>query len=434
MNLAIGPMPERAPAPPASPRVSERAILRLGIAMTATFLAASIASGLLPAGGLHGWVATHLALAGAATVAIGTFMPHFGVTLAGTRPEPWWLRLTGVLALALGMATVALGRPLAGADVAGAGGLFVLGGIALTAWTTYAPMRFGLARRHPIVQLTYGVALANLAIGASLAVLFLFGWSPVTSAWVALKPAHAWLNVFGFVSLTVAGTLVYLYPTMLGARIRPQPSMAAAVIGLLAGPPLAALGYAVGLRPLALAGGGLALVGAAGLLAYGIDTWRRRGRWTSDFAWHAVPTYHGLAAMAWFVVAAAWAAARPWLEGVAVPGWTLGLLALPIIGGWTGQVLVAAWSYLLPAVGPGDAGSRARQRRILGAAGLARVAAWNAGLILLMPGMAMLAWWLIVPGVVLFGSAALASLLLLLRALAIRSPGVSPRTIQIHAR
>lgn len=417
MNLAIGPMPERAPAPPASPRVSERAILRLGIALTATFLAASIASGLLPAGGLHGWVATHLALAGAATVAIGTFMPHFGVTLAGTRPEPWWLRLAGVLTLALGMATVALGRPLAGAGVAGAGGLLVLCGIVLTAWTTYAPMRFGLARRHPIVQLAYGAALANLAVGASLAVLFLFGWRPVTGAWVALKPAHAWLNVFGFVSLTVAGTLVYLYPTMLGARIRPQLAMAAAVVGLLAGPPLAALGYATVLQPLALVGGALVLAGAMGLLAYGVDTWRRRGRWTSDFAWHAVPTYHGLAAAAWFVVAAAWAAARPWLEGVEVPGWTLGLLALPLIGGWAAQVLVAAWSYLLPAVGPGDAASRARQRAILGRAGQARVGAWNAGLVLLVPGMATLAWWLIVPGVLLFGVAALASLVLLARAL-----------------
>jgi nitrite reductase (NO-forming) len=420
MNLAIGPVPERASAPPASPRVSERAILRLGIALTATFLAASILSGLLPAEGLHGWVATHLALAGAATVAIGTFMPHFGVTLAGTRPEPWWLRLAGVLSLALGMATVAVGRPLGGADIAGAGGVLVLGGIGLTAWTTYAPMRFGLARRHPIVQTTYGVALADLAVGATLASLFLFGWPPVAGAWVALKPAHAWLNVFGFLSLTVAGTLVYLYPTILGARIKPHASMALAVLGLLAGPPLTAIGYWLSLRPVALVGGGLTLVGSLGLLWYGIDTWRRRGRWTSDFAWHAVSTYHGLAAMSWFVVAAGWGTARIAVEGVAVPGWTLGLMALPIIGGWSAQVLVAAWSYLLPAVGPGDAASRARQRRILGAGGQVRIVAWNAGLVLLVPGAAILAWWLIVPGLVLFGAAALASLGLVVRALVVR--------------
>ncbi len=419
MNLAIGPMPERAATPPASPRVSERAILRVGIALTVSFLAASVVGGLLPAGGLHGWVSTHLALAGASSVAIGTFMPHFGVTLAGTRPEAWWLRLAGVLALAAGMATVAIGRPLAGADVAGGGGLLVLGGIGLTAWTTYAPMRFGLARRHPVVQLTYGVALADLAVGASLAVLFLFGWAPVSAAWVALKPAHAWLNVFGFVSLTVAGTLIYLYPTMLGARIRPQPAMAIAVIGLVVGPPLTAVGYASASGPLALAGASATLAAAGGLLAYGLDTWRRRGRWTTDFSWHAASTYHGLAGMAWFALAAAWAVVTIATEGVVVPGWTLGLLALPIIGGWAAQLLIAASSYLLPAVGPGDPASRARQRNLLGTLALPRVVAWNAGLVLLLPGMATSAWWVIVPGIVLFGSAALGSLGLVVRALLI---------------
>jgi nitrite reductase (NO-forming) len=417
MNLAIGPMPERAPAPPASPRFGERTILRLGIGLAASFLAASVVSGLLPVGGLHGWVATHLALAGAATVAIGTFMPHFGVTLAGTRPEPWGVRLTGVLALALGMATVALGRPLGGPDLAAAGGLLVLAGIGITAWTTYAPLRAGLARRHPIVQLTYGVALADLAVGASLAVLLLVGWPPVAEAWVTLKPAHAWLNVFGFVSLTITGTLIYLYPTMLGARIRPQPAVAAAVIGLLAGPPLVAAGHAAQVRELALAGGAGSVAGAVGLLAYGIDTWPRRGRWTSDFAWHALATYHGLAGMAWFVVATTWALARIGVDGVSAPGWTLGTMALPIIGGWATQVLVAAWSYLLPAVGPGDPASRARQRALLGRGAAPRVIAWNAGLVLLLPGLVATSWWLIVPGAILYAFAALSALVLLAGAL-----------------
>lgn len=40
--------------------------------MTAEFLALAALSRLLPSGGLQGWVGIHLALAGAATVAIGT--------------------------------------------------------------------------------------------------------------------------------------------------------------------------------------------------------------------------------------------------------------------------------------------------------------------------------------------------------------------------
>jgi nitrite reductase (NO-forming) len=419
MGLAIGTVPERREAAPASARVSERAILRLGIALTGTFLLASVLSGLLPVGGLHGWVATHLALAGAATVAIGTFMPHFGVTLAGTRPEAWWLRLGGVASLAIGMATVAVGRPLVGAETAGWGGLLVLAGVGLTAWTTYAPMRFGLARRHPIVQLTYGVALADLAVGASLAVGFLFGWTPITGAWVALKPAHAWLNVFGFVSLTVAGTLIYLYPTIAGARIRPQPAMAIAVAGLLAGPPLASSGYAIGARALALTGAGLVTAGAVGLAAYGVDTWRRRGAWERDRAWHDLSARHGLLALAWFMATAVTALGSIAIDGVVVPGWTLGVLAVPLIGGWVAQVLVAAWTYLLPAVGPGDMSAKARQRDVLASAGTWRVVAWNVGLLLLWPGLATLSWWLIAPGALLFGAAALGSLALLGRGLVI---------------
>jgi nitrite reductase (NO-forming) len=418
MGLTIGPMPEGRAAPPA-PRLSERAIARIGIALTGVFLALSLLVGLLPLGGLHGWVATHLSLAGAATVAIGTFMPHFGVTLAGTRPEPWPVRLAGVLALALGMATVALGRPI-GASVAAWGGMLVLAGLLLTAWGTFAPMRSGLARRHPVAQLAYAVALADLALGASLAVAFLFGWPPVADSWVNLKPAHVWLNLFGFVALTVAGTLIYLYPTMLGARIRPQPAIAVAVIGLLAGAPLVAAGSTLSLRPMEVFGATCALAGAVGLLWYGVDTWRRRGRWSTDLAWHDLAARHGLAAMAWFVAVVLALLAGILRDGVAVPGWSLGPLAAPLIAGWVGQVLVAAWSYLLPAIGPGGMAAKAWQRRLLGRWGTQRVIAWNVGLLLLWPGLALSAWPMVVAGVLLFAPAALASLALLARALTIR--------------
>jgi hypothetical protein len=115
-----------------------------------------------------------------------------------------------------------------------------------------------------------------------------------------------------------------------------------------------------------------------------------------------------------------------------VPGWTLGLLAVPVMGGWVAQVLVAAWTYLLPAVGPGDMALKARQRQALAAGGLARVVAWNAGLLLLWSGLATASWLLIAPGVLLFGIAALGSLTLLARALmmslGVRDAALSPRS------
>lgn len=417
MNLAIGPLPERRTAAPASSRLNERVVLQVGVALAASFVVLSVVTGLLPFGGLHGWTAIHLALAGATTVAIGTFMPHFGVTLAGTRPEPASLRLAGVLSLALGMAGVALGRPLAGDGVAAGSGILVLIGLGITAWNTYAPMRSGLSRRHPIVQLTYGVALGDLTVGTSLAILFLFGWAPVTSHWIAFKPAHAWLNVFGFVSLTIAGTLIYLYPTMLGTRIRPHPTMAVAILGLLFGPPVVAIGAGLEADTIAMVGGVMTLAGALGLLGYGIEVWSRRGRWANDLAWHTLTARHGMAGMAWLLVTVASALIGLVRDGVAVPGWTIGAMAVPLIGGWALQELVGAWGHLLPAVGPGAMAAKARQRDILSRWGTPRVVAWNLGVAALWPGLGLGVPALIATGAVLFGGALVSAITLLVTAL-----------------
>jgi hypothetical protein len=63
--------------------------------------------------------------------------------------------------------------------------------------------------------------------------------------------------------------------------------------------------------------------------------------------------------------------------------------------------------------------AKARQRDILAVAGTWRVVAWNTGLLLLWPGVATLSWWLIAPGAALFGSAAVASLVVLARGLVV---------------
>ncbi len=406
---------------------SERQVLQLGLALAVVFVLLGAASGLASVGGLHGWVGIHLVLAGAATVAIGTFMPHFSVTLAGTRPEPAPRRLAGILALAAGMLTVALGRPALGDRVAGIGGLLVLVGVGLTAWSTYGPLRSGLARRHSIVQLTYGVALADVAVGGTLAIGLLLGVEGMAERWAALKLAHVWLNAMGFVSLTIAGTLVYLYPTMLGARIVAHPTMVVAVIGLVCGPPLVAIAAALGWSPLALAGGIVTLVGAVALLGYGITVWRRRGRWTADVAWHSLSARFGMAGMAWFVVAVAALLVGLARDGVAVSGWTVGSVVVPLVGGWTLQQLIGAASHLLPAVGPGDADARARQRRLLARWGTARVLGWNVGLVLLWPGLGLSIPALLLIGGVLFSAAVLSSIGLLVAALTVAIRPVTRR-------
>ena len=141
--------------------------------------------------------------------------------------------------------------------------------------------------------------------------------------------------------------------------------MVAAVLGLTIGPPIVALGSALDASPLAVIGGVVALLGAIGLLGYGIEIRSRRGTFANDLAWHAFTARAGLAGMAWLVVALGTALVGLLRDGVAVPGWSIGALAVPVVGGWALQILVAAWTHLLPAVGPGDMAVKARQRDLL---------------------------------------------------------------------
>ena len=399
------------------PRLDERFVLRFGLMLSAGFVTVAIAAFALPSV-VHGqWAGLHLALAGAAMVAIGTFMPHFGATLAGSVAEPASLRLGGVLALAAGAAFVVIGvvSRAVGVTVSGAGLLWL--GLTITAWATLRPGLRPLARRHPIAQLAYAVALLDVAIGISLPVLLLLGWEPAVAGWAHLKPAHVWLNLFGFLSLTISATLVYLYPTIVGARIRATPSLALMVGGGVVGPPLVAAGAIIGAPAVAVVGAGITLAGAAGQVAYALEAWRRRGRWTTDAGWHRLTAGHLSAAMAWYLVAVATAALGIANDGPAPAVWSLGALAVPLVAGWSLQVLVGAWTHLLPAVGSTDPARRAHQRSVLGTAASPRLVAWNAGALLGWVGFATGVFPLAVAGMALFTAAAAVVIGLLLRAL-----------------
>jgi hypothetical protein len=106
----------------------------------------------------------------------------------------------------------------------------------------------------------------------------------------------------------------------------------------------------------------------------------------------------------------------------AVPGWSIGLLAVPVIGGWALQELVGAWGHLLPAVGPGDMAAKARQRDLLSRRGGVRVIGWNAGLLVLWVGFGLGVPVLIAAGAIIFGAAAATALVLLARALLVSWP------------
>ena len=402
--------------------LTERHVLALGLGVAGLFvvLALLVAVATVVGGG-SSWAALHLALAGAATVAIGAFMPHFAVTLAGTRPAPPFQRLIALGLLAVGGAAVVVGATFLGGTLAATGAAAQVLGLAIVGWHTISPSRDPLARRHHVVAFAYVAALIELAAGVVLGGLSALGVPAVLGAWSVLRPAHAWLTLFGAVSLTIFSTLVYLAPTVLGARIRASASLFIGLAGMVVGPPLTASGFALVNPPVAIAGVAVTTMGGIGQIGFVIDARARRGPYTSEHDWRRVAIGHLLAGTGWFV-AAAIAAGVDLLLGAPLSGWSLGILAVPMVAGWMLQELAGSWTHLLPSVTPGDAPLHARQRRILAFASRSRLVGWNAGVALLWAGLgASLFSVAAIGGVALAGSVAL-SVILLARALLLRSP------------
>jgi len=402
-------------------RLTERHVLALGLAVSGAFvLLAVCATTLAFLGSGSTWAALHLAMAGAATVAIGTFMPHFGVTLAGTRPAPSPMRLATLGLLAAGSAVVVGGVTAGlGGLVIAAGSALVVAGLVGVGVHTFAPIRDPLARRHHVVSATYGLALVELAVGVVVGALGAAGVAAVVSNWALVRPVHAWLTLFGAISLTILATLVYLAPTIMGARIRAGWSLVLAVSGFAIGPLVVIAGFLLDARPLVLAGMSVTLVGAIGQVAYVVDAWRRRGPYTSEHDWRSVAVGHLMAGPAWFaatVVAALVVIAR----GAPLAGWSIGLLALPMTAGWMLQELVSSWTHLAPSVTPGGPELHARQRRVMAVAARTRLVAWNVALGLTWLGLALGIQPVAVAAGLVLATTVIGSVVILGRALALR--------------
>jgi nitrite reductase (NO-forming) len=302
-----------------------------------------------------------------------------------------------------------------------AGGLAYLVGLALVAAAAFWPLRRALAPRLRVIGGAYAVALAQVAVGAALATALLAGFAPVADRWALLKPAHAWLNVFGFLSVVIATSLVHLAPTVAGSRIRPRTSALLAVVALATGPPIVALGFAFGSDIVTRLGAATELLGAVALVVHAIVVRRDRGPWTTDPGWRRLTGWSLTAAPAWFVVAIALAAGRIVWLGADPAAWSIELLAAPLVLGWLIQVLIGSWTHLVPSIGPGDQATHARQRTILGHGAAPRLVLLNGGVALLTLGVLAGALPLVVVG----GLAALASVAWALLALLIAATRAS---------
>ncbi len=392
----------------------------LAIAASAGFLVASALSALAAATGaavLSPWLPLHLALAGSASTAIAGVMPFFVAALAAGAPAGARLRGAAVVLVGAGAALVAvrgIDPSIGWAPVVG-GSAYLLG-IGALAVAVRESGRAGLMMRRPVVSLGYTLALVNVAIGGSLATLMVAGWGPVLEAWSRLRPAHAWTNVLGFVSLVILATLLHLLPTVLGGRIVPRRSAALVVLGPAMGSPLVVVGMIAGSGPVAGAGAVLALVGAGAMVIETARIVRDRGHWTSDPGWHRFASAGMLAAVAWYLAGVAMASWLVIAEGPRADAWSTPLVGAPLVAGWIAQVLLASWTHLLPSIGPGGPVAHARQRVVLGRLATVRLLAFNGGVVLLWWGPASASPAMVVVGGVLTGAAIVVTVALIAEA------------------
>ena len=348
--------------------------------MAVAFLLAALLTLAMPAASRLGlWLPLHLALAGGASTAIAGVLPFFVAAFAAAPPSDVRLRTAAVAAIASGAVAVSIGFVGATPGLTVAGGAAFIGGVLLTAVAGLRPLGRALGPSRGLVTRAYVVALGEVALGAAIATLFAAGWPPLEDGWLRMKPAHAWLNLTGFVSLVIATTLLHFFPTVVGARIVVRPSARLMVGGLALGPPVVAAGIVLDSDLVARIGAVAVIAGAAALAVYAWRTWRGRGRWTTDPGWHRFAMGGLISAIAWFEAGVAIAAGRVIAFGADPASWAIETVAGPLVAGWMALAVLASATHLLPAVGPGDPAAHARQRQLLGSAAAARLALANGG-------------------------------------------------------
>ena len=288
------------------------------------------------------WLAVHLLLLGAVTNAILVWSAHFTAALLRIPPPADRRGETARLAiLNAGVVVVLVGGvgPRPGIGVVGAAAVFVavaahLGWLA-GRLRAALPARFAVTV-HYYVAATVSV-LAGIPVGA---------WMLVVddAARPRLVLFHAHVNLLGWVTLTVLGTVLTLWPTILRTRIVDGAVAAARAALPLAGAGLALLAVAVLAWWPTLALAGLALVAAAVVVTARPAAPAAPQKAPASFAAWSIA-----AGAAWLLVALTVDAAILVTAGdPARAADRLGAVLVPLLAGFAAQILVGALSYLLP--------------------------------------------------------------------------------------
>lgn len=323
------------------------------------------------------WLMIHLLLLGAVSHSILVWSRHFADALLHTPAHAGDRRRqsTRLALLNAGTALVVAGI-LAGrlpATAAGAAAVAVAalwhGGSLVAQLRAALPARFAMTVRY------YVAAAALLPVGALFGTLMARGTDDRTHERLLL--AHVALNVLGWLGLTVLGTLVTLWPTMLRTRIAAGAERAAsrALPVLVLAVTLTVAAALTGLLTGAALGLGLYLVGLALLALPFIRA--ARGKPPASFAACSV-----LAGLVWLVatlVLLTFAVAGSATWGQA--HYRLAAVTPALAAGFASQVLFGALSYLMPVALRGGPAAVRAAAQVLDRGGPLRLALVNLGLL-----------------------------------------------------
>lgn len=309
-----------------------------------------------------GWLLLHLLFLGAITHAILVWSQHFSFALTRT-PHTEANRRTQRVRLILanaGIMLVVVGVPSAIWALTVAGSTLLIGAVIWHGISIGHRLRRALPGVFTRTVRYYVVSAAFLPIGAAL------------GAWIAgpgdpagnLVLSHAIINVFGWVGITVAGTLVTLWPTMLRTRAADSaPTHAVWALPVLGvSVAVSALGAALGVLPAVAVG----LAGyAAGLMLLAVSLVRA----ARQAAPRSFATLSVGAGLGWWIGGVAMLATltiMAWVDGSGIAAVRLALdgIAPFLATGFAAQVLLGALSYLAPvSIGVGRARCVSARRR-----------------------------------------------------------------------
>ncbi|WP_394215592.1 multicopper oxidase domain-containing protein [Brachybacterium vulturis] len=336
------------------------------------------------------WLMVHMVTLGLITTSIMVWGQHFAEALLKTRlgeeSRPWQVRR--ILLLSAGVLVTILGMLPSWPWVVVLGALMVSAALVWYAISLGSQVTAALAPRFEFTVKAYIAAACLIPVGATLGAVMAF--SPGEPWQGRLLLAHQLVNILGFVGVTVTGTLLTLWPTVLRTRIDLQVAKRAAngLLGML----ISVLGATAG----ALLGS--TLLGCAFLIAY-----------LASFAWVAItlvrlglssarqqhrvplplfPILSITSGVAWFTLAVVGLLALWWRSadeqlGTALVAADLQQLTVPFVAGFLLQVLFGAMSYLLPVTMRGGPRSTTAAHAAMSRFAVLRVVTYNLALALL---------------------------------------------------